>query len=190
MTYKLRAALEPFAKIEPPERIADGAGYATPLLKAGDFRRARKVLAALSANAGAGGEIYSVEREVIENLRGDIAASRRVMASDAIVLLRVYDRLLASSPANTGQEDVFRAALQKIADLIDSEAGEPLDDAIAIANAALASSPVQERGDVAGMREALKTLIKYGEWQLEHGRSWHPTLESALSLARASLVAA
>ena len=33
--------------------------------------------------------------------------------------------------------EVLEAALRKIADLIDSEAGEPLDDAIAIASAAL-----------------------------------------------------
>ena len=41
----------------------------------------------------------------------------------------------------------LRAALQKIADLVDSEAGEPLDDAIDIAKAALASN-AEQTGDI------------------------------------------
>ncbi len=41
--------------------------------------------------------------------------------------------------------DEMRGALQKIAALVESEAGEPLDDAIKIANDALALTPA-ERG--------------------------------------------
>ncbi len=47
------------------------------------------------------------------------------------------ERLRAISPPEPTEG--LRAALQKIADLVDSEADEPLDDAIAIANAALAA---------------------------------------------------
>jgi hypothetical protein len=44
--------------------------------------------------------------------------------------------------------DAQRAALQKIADLVDAEdVAEPLDDAIAIATAALATPPADRGGE-------------------------------------------
>lgn len=48
-------------------------------------------------------------------------------------------RALAVADARSKENVALRAALQKVADRIDSNAGEPLDDAIRIAEAALTS---------------------------------------------------
>jgi hypothetical protein len=51
--------------------------------------------------------------------------------------LKCWAAVTSNDAPTSAQPDRYRKALQQIADLIDSEAGEPLDDAIRIANEAL-----------------------------------------------------
>ena len=65
----------------------------------------------------------------------------------------------ANQPAPEVKADPLREALQKIADLSDSEAGEPLDDAIEIARAALAAPQPPAPITTEQHREAIARII-------------------------------
>jgi len=84
----------------------------------------------------------------IERLREQLASLQASSGYEAAIAQVEIERLSAAVDAKIIEASEMRLeierlhkALQKIADLIDSEADEPLDDAIAIARAALEPMP-------------------------------------------------
>jgi HAMP domain-containing protein len=67
-----------------------------------------------------------------------IAAARiEALEADVDRFVGQRDKALEFISVNAARIEALEAALREIADLVDSEAGEPLDDAIAVARAAL-----------------------------------------------------
>lgn len=84
------------------------------------------------------GKDVQVSSRLVDRLRGRYASGPTMANGEPEFGWREFPVPPIQKEAGAEIERL-RAALQKIADLIDSEAGEPLDDAIKIAGDALAS---------------------------------------------------
>lgn len=89
------------------------------------------------------GKTVQIRNDLVRRLRGQYACGPTLASGEPEFGWRQFETPPIQHEA-ADEIDHLRSALTKVADLVDSEADEPLDDAISIARKALNDGPSKE----------------------------------------------